>query len=76
MVGTNKPFVYSLDVQTIAEESSNMVPNAPLNRRALESNRVQTLGEFGTSHEAEQMVDRLSDAGFPDERIRIVLLGI
>ncbi|MEV4703194.1 general stress protein [Actinoplanes sp. NPDC049316] len=37
---------------------------------------VYRLGEFTTYHEAERMVDRLSDAGFPVERARIVGTGL
>jgi hypothetical protein len=37
---------------------------------------VSRLGEFTTYAEAERMVDRLSDAGFPVERVRIVGTGL
>ena len=38
--------------------------------------RVERLGEFGLYREAERMVDRLSNAGFPVERARIVGAGL
>jgi hypothetical protein len=34
------------------------------------------LGEFASYREAEQVVDRLSDVGFPVERVRIVGTGL
>jgi hypothetical protein len=34
------------------------------------------LGEFASYREAEHLVDRLSDAGFPVERVRIVGAGL
>jgi hypothetical protein len=37
--------------------------------------RVYRLGEFASHREAEQMVDRLSDAEFPVERVRIFGAG-
>ncbi|UQU62711.1 hypothetical protein COUCH_27235 [Couchioplanes caeruleus] len=37
---------------------------------------VHRLGEFTTYAEAERMVDRLSDARFPVERVRIVGTGL
>jgi hypothetical protein len=33
---------------------------------------IRTLAEFGTYAQAERLVDHLSDAGFPIERVRIV----
>jgi hypothetical protein len=35
-----------------------------------------TLREFGSYEEAQQLVDRLSDAGFPVEQVRIVGTGL
>lgn len=37
---------------------------------------MRTLREFDTYEEAQQLVDRLSDVGFPVERVRIVGTGI
>src|SRR4051794_13196925 len=37
---------------------------------------VYRLGEFTSYREAEQVVDRLSDVGFPVERVRIVGTGL
>jgi hypothetical protein len=37
---------------------------------------TRTLREFDTYDEAQYLVDRLSDAGFPVERVRIVGTGI
>jgi hypothetical protein len=37
---------------------------------------VYRLGEFTSYREAEHMVDRLSDVGFPVERVRIVGAGL
>jgi len=37
---------------------------------------IYRLGEFGSYREAERMVDGLSDAGFPVERVRIAGVGL
>ena len=37
---------------------------------------VHRLGEFTSYREAERMVDRLADVGFPVERVRIVGTGL
>ena len=39
------------------------------------TDEVRRLGEFATYRDAERMVDGLSDAGFPVERVRIVGIG-
>ena len=39
------------------------------------ADHVYRLGEFGPYREAEQVVDRLTDVGFPVERVRIVRTG-
>jgi hypothetical protein len=43
---------------------------------AVTSRTSATLREFGSYEEAQQLVDRLSDAGFPVERVRIVGTGL
>jgi hypothetical protein len=43
---------------------------------AVRSRTTVTLREFGTYEEAQQLVDRLSDAGFPVEQVRIVGTGL
>ncbi|BCJ49778.1 hypothetical protein Asp14428_12530 [Actinoplanes sp. NBRC 14428] len=54
-----------------------MVTSATLLRSTYRSDdRDHRLGEFRSYAEAERMVDRLSDAGFPVERVRIVGVGL
>lgn len=54
-----------------------MVTKATLLRSAYRpDDDAHALGEFSTYREAEQIVDRLSDAGFPVERVRIVGTGL
>jgi hypothetical protein len=43
---------------------------------AATSRTTATLREFGSYEEAQQLVDRLSDAGFPVEQVRIVGTGL
>jgi hypothetical protein len=43
---------------------------------AVTSRTTATLREFGSYAEAQELVDRLSDAGFPVERVRIVGTGL
>jgi hypothetical protein len=43
---------------------------------AVTSRTTATLREFGSYEEAQQLVDRLSDAGFPVEQVRIVGTGL
>jgi hypothetical protein len=43
---------------------------------AVTARPTETLREFTTYEEAQALVDRLSDAGFPVERLRIVGTGI
>jgi hypothetical protein len=43
---------------------------------AVTSRTTPTLREFGSYEEAQQLVDRLSDAGFPVEQVRIVGTGL
>ena len=45
-------------------------------RPAVTSRTTATLREFGSYEEAQQLVDRLSDAGFPVEQVRIVGTGL
>jgi hypothetical protein len=40
------------------------------------SGMTVTLREYGTYKEAQALVDRLSDVGFPVERVRIVGTGL
>ena len=40
------------------------------------ADHVYRLGEFGPYREAEQVVDRLTDVGFPVERVRVVHAGL
>ena len=43
---------------------------------AVTSRTTATLREFGSYEEAQQLVDRLSDTGFPVEQVRIVGTGL
>ena len=45
-------------------------------RPAVRSRTTATLREFGSYEEAQQLVDRLSDAGFPVDQVRIVGTGL
>ena len=45
-------------------------------RSPVTSRTTATLREFGSYEEAQQLVDRLSDAGFPVEQVRIVGTGL
>jgi len=47
-----------------------------LNTVPAASGTTATLREFGTYEEAQQLVDRLSDARFPVEQVRIVGTGL
>ncbi len=42
----------------------------------ISTSTMRTLREFDTYEDAQQLVDRLSDVGFPVERVRIVGTGI
>jgi hypothetical protein len=54
-----------------------MVTTATLIRSTYRTDaHAYRLGEFTSYREAEQVVDRLSDAGFPVERVRIVGTGL
>jgi len=45
-------------------------------RSPVTSRTTATLREFGSYEEAQQLVDRLSDTGFPVEQVRIVGTGL
>ena len=45
-------------------------------RSPVTSRTTATLREFGSYEEAQQLVDRLSDAGFPVDQVRIVGTGL
>jgi len=53
-----------------------VVTDAAVHRGTRRVDEVHRLGEFATYRDAEQMVDRLSGAGFPVERVRIVGVGL